>query len=92
MWVMRHEAQQLTQQCDGLYKISSGRSQYYSCECRSRCDVSASPIMSGDLAQELTVSELFKPIHPPNTLENNLPSDSFKGLVDPKEAAKVGLL
>jgi hypothetical protein len=48
--------------------------------------------MSGDLAQELTVSELFKPIHPPNTLENNLPSDSFKGLVDPKEAAKVGLL
>jgi L-lactate dehydrogenase (cytochrome) len=34
-------------------------------------------------------SELFKPIHPPNTLEKNLPPESFKGLVDPEEAAKV---
>lgn len=53
--------------------------------------MSASPTKIRDLAQELTIRELFKPIHPPNTLENNLPSDSFKGLVDPKEAAKVGL-
>lgn len=33
--------------------------------------------------------DLFKPIHPPNTLENNLPPESFKGLVDPVDAAKV---
>jgi hypothetical protein len=33
--------------------------------------------------------ELFKPMHPANTLENNLPPESFKGFVNPEEAAKV---
>ncbi|OCF60834.1 hypothetical protein L486_00474 [Kwoniella mangroviensis CBS 10435] len=33
------------------------------------------------------VTEIFKPIHPPKTLENNLPPESFKGLVDPTAAA-----
>ncbi|KAL7419471.1 hypothetical protein Q5752_006309 [Cryptotrichosporon argae] len=33
------------------------------------------------------VTELFLPIHPPHTLETNLPPGSFKGLVDPAAAA-----
>ena len=33
--------------------------------------------------------ELFRPIHPPNTLETNLAPEDFKGVIDPKEAAKV---
>lgn len=41
------------------------------------------------LAGKLTRSELFKPIHPPGTLENNLAPEDFKGLVDPKEAAQA---
>lgn len=35
------------------------------------------------------LSELFKSIHPPKTLERNLPPESFKGLVDPSAAAAV---
>ncbi|ORX35178.1 L-mandelate dehydrogenase [Kockovaella imperatae] len=34
------------------------------------------------------VSELFRPIHPPKTLETNLVEDQFMGFIDPKEAAK----
>ncbi|WRT67533.1 uncharacterized protein IL334_004505 [Kwoniella shivajii] len=33
------------------------------------------------------VTELSKPVHPPRTLENNLPPESFKGYVNPKEVA-----
>nr|XP_019007451.1 uncharacterized protein I206_07709 [Kwoniella pini CBS 10737]OCF46232.1 hypothetical protein I206_07709 [Kwoniella pini CBS 10737] len=35
------------------------------------------------------VTELFKPVHPPNTLENNLAPECFKGLVNPKEVEEV---
>jgi hypothetical protein len=37
----------------------------------------------------LTSRELFRPIHPPNTLENNLGPEQYKGVIDPVEAAKV---
>nr|XP_019044438.1 hypothetical protein I302_06349 [Kwoniella bestiolae CBS 10118]OCF23368.1 hypothetical protein I302_06349 [Kwoniella bestiolae CBS 10118] len=33
------------------------------------------------------VTEIFKPVHPPKTLENNLPPESFKGYVNPEEVA-----
>ena len=33
--------------------------------------------------------ELFNPLHPPGTLENNLPPESFKGYVDPEITAKA---
>jgi hypothetical protein len=39
--------------------------------------------------EELTGRELFRPIHPPNTLENNLGPEQYKGVIDPVEAAKV---
>lgn len=35
-------------------------------------------------------SELFRPIHPPDTLEKNLGPENYKGVIDPIEAAKVG--
>ena len=35
--------------------------------------------------------ELFRPVHPPNTLENNLAPEDFKGVINPKEAEKVGV-
>jgi hypothetical protein len=34
--------------------------------------------------------ELFRPVHPPGTLENNLAPENFKGVIDPKEAEAVG--
>lgn len=34
--------------------------------------------------------ELFRPIHPPDTLEKNLGPEQYKGVIDPVEAAKVG--
>jgi len=37
----------------------------------------------------LTKRELFRPIHPPNTLEKNLGPEQYKGVIDPVEAAKV---
>jgi len=37
----------------------------------------------------LTSRELFRPIHPPNTLEKNLGPEQYKGVIDPVEAAKV---
>jgi hypothetical protein len=39
--------------------------------------------------EKLTGRELFRPIHPPNTLENNLGPEQYKGVIDPVEAAKV---
>lgn len=33
--------------------------------------------------------ELFRPVHPPGTLENNLAPENFKGVIDPKEAEAV---
>jgi hypothetical protein len=33
--------------------------------------------------------ELFRPVHPPGTLENNLAPENFKGVIDPKEAETV---
>jgi L-lactate dehydrogenase (cytochrome) len=33
--------------------------------------------------------ELFRPIHPPDTLEKNLGPEQYKGVIDPVEAAKV---
>lgn len=35
--------------------------------------------------------ELYKPIHPPNTLENNLSPEQYIGRIDPKLADEVGL-
>jgi hypothetical protein len=32
---------------------------------------------------------LFNPLHPPGTIENNLPPDCFKGYVDPAVTAKA---
>lgn len=32
---------------------------------------------------------LFNPLHPPGTIENNLPPDCFKGYVDPSVTAKA---
>lgn len=32
---------------------------------------------------------IFNPIHPPGTIENNLPPESLKGRVDPRLAAKA---
>lgn len=32
---------------------------------------------------------LFNSLHPPGTIENNLPKESFKGLVDPEISAKA---
>ncbi|WWC88941.1 uncharacterized protein L201_003856 [Kwoniella dendrophila CBS 6074] len=33
------------------------------------------------------VTELFKPVHPPKTLENNLSPECYKGMVDPRAVA-----
>ncbi|WVQ99128.1 hypothetical protein IAU59_006260 [Kwoniella sp. CBS 9459] len=35
------------------------------------------------------VSSLFNSLHPPGTIENNLPEESFKGWVDPEVSAKA---
>ena len=43
---------------------------------------------SGDHVAYFTdVRSLFTPLHPPGTLQSNLPLESFKGRVDPKIAA-----
>jgi hypothetical protein len=34
-------------------------------------------------------SQLFRSIHPPNTIESHLAPENLKGSIDPKEAAKV---
>lgn len=41
--------------------------------------------------RKLINRELFRPIHPPNTLEKNLGPEQYKGVIDPVEAAKVCL-
>ena len=38
----------------------------------------------------IACSELFRPIHPPNTLENNLAPEQYVGRIDPKNAEEVG--
>ena len=38
---------------------------------------------------ELTDRSLFNPLHPPGTIENNLPAECFKGYVDPAITAKA---
>lgn len=38
------------------------------------------------------IRELFRPIHPPDTLEKNLGPEQYKGVIDPVEAAKVRLI
>jgi hypothetical protein len=35
--------------------------------------------------------ELFRPIHPPDTLEKNLGPEQYKGVINPVEAAKVSV-
>ncbi len=35
------------------------------------------------------VTELFKPLHPPDALANNLGPENYKGRIDPAETAKV---
>ncbi|ORY26687.1 FMN-dependent dehydrogenase-domain-containing protein [Naematelia encephala] len=35
------------------------------------------------------VTELFRPIHPPGTLETHLAPENFKGNIDPKQAAEA---
>jgi hypothetical protein len=40
---------------------------------------------------ETFLRELFRPIHPPGTLENNLAPEHFKGVIDPAEAEQVRL-
>lgn len=37
----------------------------------------------------LTDRSLFNPLHPPGTIENNLPAECFKGYVDPAITAKA---
>jgi len=32
--------------------------------------------------------EIFNSLHPPGTIEHNLPADAFKGYIDPEAAAK----
>lgn len=34
-------------------------------------------------------STLYNPLHPPGTIENNLPEESFKGYVDPAISARA---
>lgn len=34
-------------------------------------------------------STLYNPLHPPGTIENNLPRESFRGYVDPAISAKA---
>lgn len=39
------------------------------------------------LTSRADLRAIFNPIHPPGTIENNLPADSYRGKVDPKVAA-----
>lgn len=40
----------------------------------------------------LNFRELFRALHPPNTLEITLTPKSLKGVIDPEEAARVSQL
>ncbi|GFZ48900.1 hypothetical protein JCM24511_06649 [Saitozyma sp. JCM 24511] len=48
-----------------------------------------SGIIVGNAGRDVT--ELFRPVHPPGTLENNLAPENFKGVIDPKEAEAARL-
>jgi len=46
--------------------------------------------MLGEDGERADGSELFRSIHPPNTLELNLTPTSLMGVIDAEEAAAVG--
>ena len=46
-------------------------------------------IFCAGLRVDLFGRELFRPIHPPDTLEKNLTPENLIGVINPEEASKV---